>query len=230
MEITPESAVIEMKKLERAFTYDGTEVLTAEIEYPKVSVPGRRQSEARINAVIQSQVSEYLREAAGPMYRNAVEDYNTAQQQGYPFRQHNLTAVYTITLNENCTLSFYRDKYTYTGGAHGLTLRQSDSFDLCTGRMITLPSLFQHGEHWYSKVLAEILRQADEEMQGENAPYFENYRELILQNFDQRSFFLTDTGISVYYQQYDIGPYAIGLPVFEIPFESVGATPPHCDC
>lgn len=35
---------------------------------------------------------------------------------------------YTITYNDNCFLSYYNDKYEYTGGAHGMTVRSLNTF------------------------------------------------------------------------------------------------------
>lgn len=226
----PESANITIKKIERTFTYKNTEVLILDIEYPEVSLPGNSQAEYRINSVIMSQVKGYQLEAAGPMYREAVENYINAQKEGYPFNMHGLTVRYIVTLNQDCALSQYRDKYIYSGGAHGITPRASDTFDLCTGRRVSLDSLFPHDEDWKSKVLGEVLRQADEILIQDPNLYFDNYRELILKYFNPDSFYLTETGVVVYYQQYDIGPYAIGIPVFEIPYANLGIDPPKCTC
>ena len=134
MEQRPESAQITVKKITHTYQYRNTDVLILDIEYPEISVPQNRYAEARINAVIHAQVNEMRREAEGTLYKQAVEDYIEAQKEGYPFNLHGLTVRYTITLNSSCTLSIYRDKYYYSGGAHGVTPRDSDTFDLCKGR------------------------------------------------------------------------------------------------
>ena len=133
MEQRPESAQITVKKITHTYQYRNTDVLILDIEYPEISVPQNRYAEARINAVIHAQVNEMRREAEGTLYKQAVEDYIEAQKEGYPFNLHGLTVRYTITLNSSCTLSIYRDKYYYSGGAHGVTPRDSDTFDLCKG-------------------------------------------------------------------------------------------------
>ena len=39
---------------------------------------------------------------------------------------------------------------------------------------------------------------------------------MVIDNFNPKSFFITNKGVSVYYQQYDIAPYSSGIRVFEI--------------
>ena len=220
----PKNAKIITRKVERSFTYENTEVLFLDIEYPEITLLNNRQAQYRINLIIISQVKGFITQAAGQMYRNAVENYINAKTQDYPFNIHELVVRYYITLNQDCVLSLYHDKYMYEGGAHGITPRSSNTFDLCAGRMISLASLFPYEKEWKNKVLSEVLRLADEN----SDLYFENYRELILKNFNPDSFYLTETGVVIYYQQYDIGPYVIGIPVFEIPYDIIGIEPPKC--
>ncbi len=226
MEYKNKTADISTKKIEHTYTYQNAEVLELDIEYPHILIPWNRNSEYRINKAIISQVNAYLQEANQSLYQNAVENYIYSTEQGFPFNIHNITVRYTITLNHSCTLSQYRDKYIYQGGAHGNTLRQSDTFDMCTGGIIKLNSLFPSDSRWRSKLLAQVIKSAD----GNSNLYFENYRELIVKNFNPDSFYLTGNGVAIYYQQYEIGPYAIGIPVFEIPYQDLGIQPPRCNC
>lgn len=87
--------------------------------------------------------------------------------------------------------------------------------------------LFPRGTNYRRLVLEQILKQADKMME-ENPILFEDYRQLIVKYFDPDSFNLTPKGISVYYQQYEIGPYASGIITFEIPYESLGIDKPMC--
>lgn len=228
VEYIVESAQIEMKKFSHTFTYEGTDVLFYEIQYPEVSMPQNRAAAARINSVILSQVNAYNREAQGSLYNEAVKGYFYSQNNGFPFNPYGFAVKYEVALNDNCALSLYRDAYRYLGGAHGNTLRSSDTFDLDNGGIIRLQDLFPKDEKWRFKILAAILKQAEEIMANDPYFYFENYRQLILENFDRDNFYLTPSGIAVYYQQYEIGPYAVGIQVFEIPYGDVGASPPSC--
>jgi hypothetical protein len=58
--------------------------------------------------------------------------------------------------------------------------------------------------------------------------YFDDYKKLIVENFNPQSFIITPDSLDFYYQQYDIAPYASGIIVFSIPYEDLGIPKPHC--
>ena len=49
------------------------------------------------------------------------------------------------------------------------------------------------------------------------ATYFDDYAKLIQNTFNPDSFYLFPGGVVIYFQQYDIAPYATGLPEFVLP-------------
>ena len=51
---------------------------------------------------------------------------------------------------------------------------------------------------------------------------FASGKRLQLEDFHPGNFFLVPDGIIIYYQQYDIAPYAAGIPEFLIPFSQHG--------
>jgi hypothetical protein len=58
--------------------------------------------------------------------------------------------------------------------------------------------------------------------------YFENYSQLVNETFKANNYYLTKDGVVIYFQQYDIAPYAAGLPTFLIPYSQAGPVPPKC--
>jgi hypothetical protein len=58
--------------------------------------------------------------------------------------------------------------------------------------------------------------------------YFDNYEQLVSTNFKANNFYLSREGLVIYYQQYDIAPYAAGIPTFVIPYGPGGAKQPGC--
>ncbi len=146
----------------------------------------------------------------------------------FPFHAFDAVMEYEFTLNADCRLSSYYDRYTYTGGAHGATIRASDSWDLRTGRRLRLGSLFARGTGYRRRVLELIEKQADKDMKENPGVYFEDYRALIFEHFDPESFYMTPKGLAFYYQQYEIAPYSSGIIVFEIPYQALGLEKPDC--
>jgi hypothetical protein len=220
-----ERAAIATKRIERAFPYDNQTVLHMSVGYPKVQLSSNRLAQGRINGIIHSQVDRFVRRAEHDLFGDAVEDYRQARHNGYPFHSHEAVLNYTIAFNMNCHLSLYRDLYTYAGGAHGSTLRASDTFDLNTGARLPLSSYFGSYRFFRQLLIEKITAQADENMKGEPGIYFNDYAALIRRNFDERSYYLTPRGLTVYYQQYEIGPYATGIVVFTIPYRELHFMP-----
>lgn len=212
----------------KEFQYRNTTVLTVDISYPQIAADGFSLALQRINIYYRQVAARFMRHAADELYPSAVQDYRYAMENGFPFRPYTAVMDFTVTQNGSCRLSVYFDQYEYTGGAHGSTLRISDNRDLQTGRRIAMHELFRLGERYRKKVIGQILKQADGNMAAEPHIYFNDYRQLIVRYFDPEHYFLTPTGLSVFYLQYEIAPYSTGIVVFDLPYASLGIEKPRC--
>jgi len=221
------SADIEQKEIKKTYEYDRIKMMELEIQYPQIIYTGKARPAARINRHYQNKALSFSRYAERELYPMAVNEYHSSQENGYPFREFSAVMHFIPTLNQACHLSTYDDSYTYTGGAHGSTTRRSDTFDLRTGRPVRLGELFDNEPGWRQRVLSLILAQADRNM-TEEPIYFEDYRTLIVKYFNPESFYLFPGGVEVYYQQYEIAPYAAGIIAFLLPYEALGIKPPGC--
>ena len=221
-----QSAVVAARGLKREFPYGSTVVLTMSASFMEVKLPGSPVAENRINRRIGVQTSCFYRRAALDLCRQAAAGYREAVKNGFPFHAYEAVLDYQTAYNRNCHLSAFRDQYEFTGGAHGNTVRSSDTWNLATGRTVPLSCLFREGAGYESLLLQRILEQADANMQQEPI-YFEDYRALIPKYFDPKSYYLTPDGIAFYFQQYQIAPYSTGIVVFTLPYEVLDC-PPSC--
>ncbi|MGI6175355.1 MAG: DUF3298 and DUF4163 domain-containing protein [Christensenellales bacterium] len=215
------SAAITLHTITQTFTYSNTTMLTLSIIYPKVALPRNSSVQEMINRQIRAQVHSFYGRASKDLYQQAVAAYKDAQKSGFPFHHYEAVLQYEITYNLHCHLSIYRDQYEFTGGAHGSTIRASDSWDLANGRSLLLSSLFPPGENYRAFLIKQLLAQADQQMQQNPGIYFEDYPGLIIKYFNDENYYLTPTGVAVYYQQYEIAPYATGIVVFTIPYDTL---------
>ena len=215
-------AEISMHEYKKTFSYNNTEMLMLTIIYPQISL-NNSQSEYKINSQINMEVSNYKRYAKY-LFKQAIKTYTRSLNNGYPFLGYEAYLEYFITYNENCFLNLYFDKYEFTGGAHGSTVRASDTWELCCATHLPLSSFFKPGTDYKRLLIDEILSQA-EVIQGRQNIYFEDYKALIIKNFDKDSFYLSREGITIYYQQYEIAPYSTGIVEFTIPYSKIGWRP-----
>ena len=210
-----EQAALLPQSIQRTFQYRSVPMIEADITYPQVRLRRPREIEARINSHYKFVAMNLLRYTATKLFNEAVAQYRYSQQQGYPFNMYGTGLDYTAALNEGCRLSTYSDRYEYTGGAHPLTTRTSVTWNLENGRIVKLPELFGGASSPKPKILEAVLAQADENYAKEPV-YFDNYRELIAEHLSLHNFYLTPQAVVIYFQQYEIAPYAAGMPEFAL--------------
>lgn len=202
------------KKLSKELIYKNTVVLTYQIEYPEIVTTSCISGKNTFNCfyedqalLLQSYAEEELLEDAKKLY-----DYNTSH--GYPVMVYELILSFTITYDKNCILSLYQDKYLFTGGAHGTTVRNSQNWNLDEGKFFTLKSLYPYDDYFMICLLKQINEQIEQQIKSGTGFYFDNYCQLVLTTFQPTNFYLTYQGIVIFFQQYDIAPYSSGIPTF----------------
>lgn len=225
---TNRNADIYNRDIQKSFTYNSVDMLTIDISYPQVRLNQNLTAQKLINNTYQYIVNQFYQYATTTLKQSSIESYKYTQMNNFPFLMYEAVMKYTVTMNANCLLSTYFDQYEFTGGAHGNTVRSSNNWYLKTGTAISMKDLFHNNQEYKQLVINQILILADQRWKQDQYIYFSNYKELILQYFNPESFNLTPTGISVYYQHYEIGPYASGIIVFDIPYSKLGIIAPGC--
>lgn len=216
-------ADISMHEYKKIFEYNNVKVLELSIKYPKISLRYNPLAESIINNKINMEFYNYIRYAKC-LYKQAIKGYYDSRINDYPFRSYSAYMEYTVTYNENCFLSLYFDEYEFTGGAHGSTLRSSDTWELCYGTRLPLSIFFRSSTDFKHLLIDEMISQAEHIQQSQHI-YFDDYKLLIIKNFNEDNFYLTPSGITIYYQQYDIAPYSTGIVEFIIPYSIINWQP-----
>lgn len=218
-------ATINMQEINCRFKYDNIEILTLNIKYPIVNTYNNPRAEEKINDQISIQIDGYLDYATNTLYNQAMDTYKDSLKNNYPFHGYEAYMQYTITYNDNCFLSLYADEYEFTGGAHGNTIRTSNTWELCAGESVYLYCFFKANKDYTNMIIEEIIAQAEENLKENSLIYFDDYGELIIKNFNPENFYMSPEGITIFYQQYDIAPYSTGIVEFTIPYEKIGWFP-----
>lgn len=166
--------------------------------------------QARLNAIWEEDVEQI--EAALTADLDEYIRYN--QENDFPIRPYLLYSRYqTGTLNQNL-LSLYVDYYTFTGGAHGSTDRRPYNYDLQTGQPLELADIFQSGYDYRGLIDREISAR----IAAQPGDYFSGEMGFTGIKDDQR-FYIRDGQLVIYFSQYEIAPYAAGIPEFAFPLD-----------
>ncbi|RKN85528.1 DUF4163 domain-containing protein [Paenibacillus ginsengarvi] len=188
---------------------------TLDVRYPQLSGYADKNVQDSINAFLKQEAEasakaarEELAEAAAAFKEAAAGD----KQSDRPMPTVSFDSRYTVTYNEKGLLSLYVDAYSYLGGAHGGTIRTPYTFDLQTGKQLSL-SEAAGGSANYVAVINEAVKA---NIRDTDLPLLVPFETIE----PDRAFFLKHSGIVIYFEQYEYTPYAAGMPEFEVPFSA----------
>lgn len=125
----------------------------------------------------------------------------------------------TATRADETVLSLKQADYSWLGGAHPYTYVNGINYDSQTGTELSLKDIAKD----YDGVYAYVCKKLQEE--HDPTTFFAEYEDTVKAMFygegdNQNSvqWFLTDDGMTVWFNQYEIAPYSSGPIIVEIPF------------
>lgn len=148
------------------------------------------------------------------------EDMGEDSDYDYTYYDYTYEVGYTISLLSDQYLSVLAEGYEYAGGAHGMPFRTAHIFDLETGEQVKGESLFDVSEEQFRErkleAYSELIAQDEEEI------YWQNAISVVEENTDFDSgYYLTENGVTFYYEPYALAPYAAGYVEATVPYEKL---------
>ena len=114
----------------------------------------------------------------------------------------------------------------YSGGSHPNSVQVAYNLDIENRRILRLEDVIKEGS---TPTLAELVRaEVDSKfafIDGGNG-LFDDYLDTIHNSMDYGNmtpyWYLNDTGLVIFYNQYELGPYAAGIIKVELPYDTLG--------
>jgi hypothetical protein len=191
------------------FMYE-TKDLSVDVERP-VFPTGRRYEPMRRGTA--GEIDSFVDE----MTDAARNDHETAEHDRMELRQYTCFVRYTVTRNDGRYVSLFVDLYRYTGGAHGGTDRRGFVYDASTGKRLGLDSFFGSLAAARDAVVPVVQAAAE----ADPRIYFDNTADDIRNTISNYDAYLNDHAIVYFFQQYEIAPYATGIPEFEVRIDAI---------
>ncbi|SHG65365.1 DUF3298 and DUF4163 domain-containing protein [Ornithinibacillus halophilus] len=120
-----------------------------------------------------------------------------------------MLGTFEIKNNQQNVLSLSLTNYTYHHqAAHGMTYIKSLNFDLEKEKLINLEDLFKPNSNYIERISAIIQQQIEQR----DLPLINDFTEIS----PNQDFYLADKTLVIYFQLYDLVPYAYGFPMFPI--------------
>lgn len=207
-------AAMETREWKRVLEWEGEPVLSLCLQYP--GVPGDAPGLRRVDRYYQRLAQHWRARWEGPLYLQARACAQALRERSRPFQPWEARLTYHITCQTETMLSLYTDAYEYAGGAHGLTTRRGDAWDLPAGLPRTLASFFPPRCPWRRLVLEQVERDIRRRLDTGESWFEPDWQRLAVREFDPERFYCTPEGPQVFYPLYSIAPYAEGIPVFPI--------------
>ncbi|NLZ53027.1 MAG: DUF4163 domain-containing protein, partial [Thermoanaerobacteraceae bacterium] len=121
---------------------DGTDLVYFRFTYPYIDNPNNRIGITAINDYYETQLDHFVNTVIPEGKKAALDAKKTAAEAGFDFYGLAYEREASIYYNDNQLLSVLNIGYENTGGAHPLSYWSSETFDVNTGRALTLSDIF----------------------------------------------------------------------------------------
>jgi len=187
-----------------------TETIEINLNIPVIIGFNNKIIQKKYNKIIRNDIFDFSVKA-----QKEVDEYRKeALKHNFPFHQCSIFVDYKVYKKEKGFLSMVIEFYKFTGGAHGITELKSYNIDMSKGMILTLSDYLKRVE--IDK--AHINNIIENKIDNEPDKYFSGKMKFKSVGDDQ-GFYLKENKLIVFFQLYEIAPYASGFPEFVIPLK-----------
>ncbi len=188
-----------------------TEAYIVEVDMPVITGLANKEFEQSIN----KELSETIATFVETIKTSAIQ----IQEEGYLTAPCFAGVSYSIQLNNSDYLSLLINYSEYTGGAHGNYYSEASTYDKKTESILSLSDVFKDGVDYMPLLEEEVLKAIENKRKtSEYGDMLHSWYEGLKEEFVV--FTLEEDGLGIYFQPYEIGPYAEGAPSFILPYEA----------
>ncbi len=213
---------IKTEKIEDLLFCETKPVLEIKLEYPQVFGRIEGVCENKFNSYYLKNAAETNTYVRTELYKKAVQSYRNCSKTGFPFDFMIFDKSFITAYADSNYISLYFNTFKYEGGAHGMTTAKSETWNIRTREIIPLGSFFIKGFNYRKYIAENISNQITEDLRSNESVYYKNAPEKCKHFFNEKRYYLSDTGFIFYYPSYSIAPYYAGIRTFEIRFDEFG--------
>lgn len=207
--------IIDSGRIEKSITdSDGTVLMNISAVYPIIAdETGSDAFIADINKSYKENAEKYVSDIEKTFTKDDAAEMRKAM--GENFRPMQFTLTFKVNTDRKNLLSITNTDYQNANGAHPNTQRTSRTFQTLMNKELALTDVFDAEQDAVNKTVYDTfkakLEKEVEEYSEENAKELE--KELANVNF-----YLTDNSVVMYFNPYQILPYAFGAPSVELKY------------
>mgnify|MGYP001408479587 FL=1 len=182
------------------------------IDYPQITGSKNSSVEQKVNNFLEEEFKQSI-----AWYEEIQSDSSNYEDMNYDM-QYSFETGFQVQYNSEKFVSIVLNHYQFTGGAHGNYFALGYNIRMSDGKILTLKDIIKSDSF---DILTDECEQAILEAYQAStlmeAGLFDD--EIVIE--DDQDFYITPTALVLQFDPYEIGPYAMGEIIAEIPFEII---------
>jgi hypothetical protein len=182
-------------------------------DYPQVTGLISRSAQDKINETLAKHVrasyNAYLE-----LEQMEQEDRDSGDLPEYML-DYEYDMSYEVKYNENNLLSILIYDHTYTGGVHGMSTVTAYNFNALTGQRLYLSDVAK-SQSALNKIKKYVITDLTNRANRGEAIFKEQLSYVEINS--KRPFYFSPNGIIIKFYQYEVAPYAAGMPEVKVPY------------
>lgn len=168
-----------------------------------------------INSEYKTDAEKFISEVKSDYMQDADEIY---KDMGVDYRPMEFTLSYGIETNRDGVLSITEYNYMDSNGAHPNHANYSKTFDMNNSKEFKFTDVLTGSEEEVEKTVYEAFKNYFKEIDVAygTETFDEEVDKNLSENAGKVNWYLTDNSLVMYYNPYDVAPYAAGSPSVEI--------------
>lgn len=219
MKKTPAELRLKPLEAERQWTWEDVPVLVMSLSLPGFAPAPPDRRVRRMERYYRAFARYYERYCQRFLYPPAAEAFRAAQAQSRPFSPWTARVRCRTTLRSETLWSVALEIEERERPDRALRRRLCDSWDLRSGYPLSLGELFE-GAPFFRRALLQRARGELLRRQERGEPLRQDWKRRLRTEFSGERFYLTAEGLYLYYPMYALGPEALGLPSFFLPWDA----------
>ncbi len=200
------------------------EFFKSQINYPYLQIKEKyiEKEKENINVInkINNEIYNYIVNFKDNIEKQS-EEYKQEYESSYkdsslPKFVYEAYSEYDVTYNKDNLISIPILTYEFTGGAHGMSVLKSFNYNLKSGQELKLINIFKDNISYKSVINSYIKHEIEK-----NKDLYFTGKDGFKGIDDNQEFYLENDKLIIYFQLYEIAPYYVGIPKFEIPFKEI---------
>lgn len=180
---------------------------------PKVVSETYGENADKFNEIISTEIESFKNDFAKEVAEGGLPE-DAASTLDIEFEM-----TYDVYKSSEGVVSVLLKKYIHLGGVHGNTIYKAVNFDLNSAQSVDMQYVVGAPKEEYTPFIKDII--LTQMRNDPEQPYFSIEDGALDETFDDTQFLISESGIIVFFQEYDIAPFVAGYRSFEIPYNEL---------